>query len=574
MALKTLLLGQRIKLKEAELEELREKDNSFATREAELTQAIAEVETDEQRSAVETMVTEFDAERSAHNEVVSVLANEIEQLRNELNELEQNEPPAPTESRQAEIKTERTGIVMNNINIRNLPMNQRAFDAAFPTEQQRAAVVAQNDVQQFLSQIRSIITNKRSVTGAELTVPVVFLDLIAENTYRYSKLMRRVRVRNVRGESRQTVAGLVPEAVWEGCCDALNELNFKFSQIDVTCNKVGGYVLLCNSLKEESDINLASTLIEMISEANGYAKDKGMIYGKGQSYHMPMGIVTRLAQQSKPDSYPVDAPEWVDLHESNIETISSTLTGAAFWAALTEATGKTFTRYSRGEQFWAMNSKTYNLLKSKAITFTASGDVVANVYGMLPVINGDIEILEFMPDGDIVGGYGDLYLWAQHSGMEIGTDMAGLQLRVKDSTLFWGKERADGCPIIPGAFVAINIAGNTPTTTMTFAGNSANDAMLEDLTVGALTLSPTFDPATQTYTASAPNGTASAVVTALPAQSNAQVAITITSGTTTKKVVNGGTAAALAVGENVITVTVTQGNATVVYTVTVTRAAS
>ena len=158
--------------------------------------------------------------------------------------------------------------------------------------------------------------------------------------------------------------------------------------------------------------------------------------------------------------------------------------------------------------------------------------------------------------------------------MEIGTDMAGLQLRVKDSTLFWGKERADGCPIIPGAFVAINIAGNTPTTTMTFAGNSANDAMLEDLTVGALTLSPTFDPNTQTYTASAPNGTASAVVTALPAQATAQVAITITSGTTTKKVVNGGTAAALAVGENVITVTVTQGNATVVYTVTVTRAAS
>lgn len=574
MALKTLLLGQKIKAKEAELEALRGKDESFATRETELTQAIAEVETDEQRSAVEMMVTEFDAERSAHDASVSALVSEIEQLRSELKELENNEPPASAENRGAEVKIERTGTVMNNINIRSLPMNQRAFDAVFPTEQQRAAVVAQNDVKQFLSQIRGTITAKRDITGAELTVPVTFLDIIAENMYRYSKLMRRVRVRNVRGESRQTVAGLVPEAVWEGCCDDLNELDFKFSQVDVTCNKVGGYVLLCNSLKEESDINLASTLIEMISESIGYAKDKAILYGKGQAFSMPMGIVTRLAQQSKPDTYPVNAPAWVDLHDSNVETISSSLTGAAFWAALTEAAGNTFTRYSRGEQFWAMNSKTYNLLKSKAITFTASGDVVANVYGMLPVINGDIEILEFMPDGDIVGGYGDLYLWAQHSGMEIGTDMAGLQLRVKDSTLFWGKERADGCPIIPGAFVAINIAGNTPTTTMTFAGNSANDAMLEDLTVGALTLSPTFDPNTQTYTASAPNGTASAVVTALPAQATAQVAITITSGTTTKKVVNGGTAAALAVGENVITVTVTQGNATVVYTVTVTRAAS
>lgn len=574
MALKTLLLGQQIRLKEAELAQLREQDSSFETREAELTQAIAEVETDEQRSAVETMVSEFDTERSAHDAAVSAMENEIEQLRSELLELEHNEPPAPVENRCVEPKTERNGAFMRNIDIRSLPMSQRAFEAVYPTEQERAAAVAQNDVQEFLGQIRGVITSKRGVTGAELTVPVTFLDIIAENMFRYSKLMRRVRVRDVRGESRQTVAGLVPEAVWEGCCDALNELDFTFSQVDVTCNKVGGYVLLCNALKEESDINLASTIIEMISESIGYAKDKAVLYGKGQAYKMPLGIVTRLAQQSKPDSYPVDAPAWVDLHESNIKSISSSLTGTAFWAALAEAVGNTFTLYSRGEQFWAMNSKTYNRLKSKAITFTASGDVVSNVFGVLPVINGDIEILEFMPDGDIVGGYGDLYLWAQHSGMEIGTDMAGLQLRVKDSTLFWGKERADGQPIIPSAFVAINIAGATPTTSMTFPGNSANDATLEDLTVGGLTLSPSFDPATQTYTASAPNGTASAVVTALPAQADAQIAITVTSGSTTKKVVNGGTAAALAVGENVIIVTVKKGNATVAYTVTVTRAAS
>ena len=45
----------------------------------------------------------------------------------------------------------------------------------------------------------------------------------------------------------------------------------------------------------------------------------------------------------------------------------------------------------------------------------------------------------------------------------------------------------------------------------------------------------------------------------------------MTSGSTTKNVNNGGNAA-LATGENVITITVKKGNATVVYTVTVTRA--
>lgn len=570
MALKALLLGQQIRMKEDQLAQLREQDATFATRETELTQAISEVETDEQRSAVETMVTEFEQERDAHVTAVTELEAEIEQLRTQLSELEENEPPAPQGTSGAEPKHEREGHAMS-INIRSLPRSQRAFEAVFTTEQERAAVVAQNDVQTFLTQIRGIIVNKRAVTGAQLTVPVTFLDIIAENMFRYSKLMNRVRIRDVRGESRQTVAGLVPEAVWEGCCDALNELNFAFSQVDVTCNKVGGYVLLCNALKEESDVNLASTLIEMISESIGYAKDKAILYGKGQAYKMPLGIVTRLAQQSQPDSYPVDAPAWTDLHLTNIKSIAANLTGAEFWAALTEATGNAYTRYSRGEQFWAMNSRTYNTLKSKAITFTASGDVVSNVFGVLPIINGDIEILEFMPDNDIVGGYGDLYLWAQHAGMEIGTDMAGFTLRVKDSTLFWAKERADGTPIIPGAFVAINIAGSAPTTSMTFAGNSANDAMLQSLTVGSLNLSPSFDPSEQTYTASAGSSVTNAAVTATPAQADAQVAITVTHNGTTKTVNNGGNAA-LSAGENVIAVTVKKGNATVVYTVTVTRA--
>lgn len=574
MALKALMLKRSIDLKEADLRALTDKDAEFATREAELETAIGEAESDEQRSAVEEMVNTFDAERSAHDAAKTTLQGEINALREQLAEIEKNSMPPAPEARSAAKKEERKDSIMPaTINIRSLPKNQRAFEAVYPSLQERQAVVAQADVQAFLAQIHGIISTKRAVSGAELTVPVTFLDIIAENMFRYSKLMNRVRVREVHGEARQTVAGLVPEAVWEGSCDALNELDFTFSQVEVTCNKVGGYVLLCNSIKDESDLNLASLLIEMISESIGYAKDKAILYGKGDAYTMPLGIVTRLAQQNQPSSYPATAPAWTDLHTSNIKSISADLTGAAFWSALAAAAGATFTRYNRGEQFWAMNSKTYNLLKSKAITFTATGDVVSNVFGVLPIINGDIDILEFMPDGDIVGGYGDLYLWAQHAGMELGSDMAGFTLRVKDSTLFWGKERADGMPLIPSAFVAINIQGNTPTTTMTFAGNSANDATLESLTVGALTLSPSFAAGTLTYTASATNATASAVVTATPAQGDAAVSITVMSGATVKNV-NNGAAAALAVGDNVITITVGKGNAIRVYTVTVTRAAS
>ena len=73
---------------------------------------------------------------------------------------------------------------------------------------------------------------------------------------------------------------------------------------------------------------------------------------------MPWGVVTSLAQRAAQSEHPADEAAWVELHISNIIKIDNELTGAAFWAALMQATGNTYTNYSRGTQFWAMNSKT------------------------------------------------------------------------------------------------------------------------------------------------------------------------------------------------------------------------
>ena len=320
-------------------------------------------------------------------------------------------------------------------------MSKRAFDA-MPMDERRS-MVERSDVQDFLSQLRNMKGQSRAVSGAELTIPVVFLELIAENMYRYSKLLNRVRVRNVSGETRQTIAGTVPEAVWTEMCATLNELNFAFNQITLDGYKVAGYVAVCNSILEDNDVNLASWIVEMISESIGLAMDKAILYGKGAASKMPLGIVARLAQESKPSDYPANAPEWVDLHTTNIQKIGGdSSTGSEFWADLMMATGNTFTKYSRGEQFWAMNSKTYATLKSKVIAFTATGDIVANIFGTLPIINGDIVILEFMPDGDIVGGYGDLYLLAMRAGMTIESSRE-VQF-IQDNTVF----RASSAPMV------------------------------------------------------------------------------------------------------------------------------
>lgn len=566
MALKAIMLRNRIDKKMSELEELRKKDEEFLNREAELEAAINEAVTEEEQQVVSEQIDAFDTEKTEHEEAKTRLQGEIDDLEAQLAETEKEPPAEPV--REVKVKKEERKEMMVNREIRSLPMNVRAFDS-LPVET-RNQIVEREDVKEFLERMRSMKGNTRAIQGGELEIPVVFLELISENMYRYSKLLNRVRVRNVPGEARQTIAGTVPEAVWTEMCGAINELTFVFNQITLDGYKVAGYVPVCNSLLEDtvSNLDLASWIVEMLSESIGLAEDKAILYGKGSASHMPLGIVTRLAQDSQPDGYPANAPAWVDLSDTNIIKINGTsLTGAEFWAQLAMAAGNTFTRYNRGEQFWAMNSKTYATLKSKLITFTATGDIVANLFGTLPVINGNIDILEFMPDGDIVGGYGDLYLWADRRAMAI--DSSEHVQFIQDNTVFRGKARADGAPIIPGAFVAININNVNVTTAMDFAADTANDADLQDLAVGTETLSPgSFDPAVTTYTLAAA-ANASDKIEVTPTQPAAQIEISYNG----KNVRNGGTVTWLADGTaHPLTVTVKNGNAVKVYTVNVTKA--
>ena len=91
-------------------------------------------------------------------------------------------------------------------------------------------------------------------------------------------------------------------------------------------------------------------------------------------------------------------------------------------------------------------------------------------------------------------------------------------------------------------------------------------ARLSGLTIGALSLSPSFDPDTAEYTAETENGTNK--VTATPEDSSATVEITLNGGTD----IANGTAAAWQAGENILIVKVTNGGQSKTYTVTVTKA--
>ena len=462
MALKVLLLRKKLTDMQTSLADLERTAQGFETREAELAADIEAAQTDEERSVVEAAVESFEQERSQNTTAIEQLRTDIAEMENQIREAE--EAARQARSGQGEHHEERKDDhTMNNAETRT-----RFFGM---TAQQRDAFMARDDVKEFLQRVRELSHEKRSVTGAELLIPTVMLDLLRQNIGEYSKLISKVNLRSVPGKARQTVAGAIPEAVWTEMCAKLNELAVSFTAVEVDGYKVGGFIAICNAVLEDSDISLAQEIITSLGASIGYALDKAILYGTGTK--MPMGIVTRLAQSVKPETYPATARAWADLHTSNIQTITTAnSTGVKLFQSVLKAFGAAKGKYSRGVKFWAMNEATYNTLMAESMSINATGAVVAGMNATMPVVGGDVVLLDFIPDNNIIAGYGDLYLLAERAGTALAQSEHALF--TEDQTVFKGTARYDGLPVIAEAFVAIGINAVAPTTSMSFATDSAN----------------------------------------------------------------------------------------------------
>ena len=568
MALKALMLRKKIDEKQTALDELRAAAEEFAKRESELETAISEItpeSTDEERAAVEEAVEAFDAEKAEHEKKVSELETDIDTLKSELSEIEAKQDDHPVQDTPADDTTPAPAPQEPEARKESKTMEIRGKKNAFAVMRSAVAPhMEREDVKQFLNAAKSCMIEKRALTGAGLLIPEVFLGILRENLPNYSKLYSRVNVIPVSGDGRMVVAGSVPEAVWTEACANINELDLTFNSVEVGSYKVGGYFAVCNATLEDAEIDLAAEIMVALAQSIGLALDKAILYGTGS--RMPLGVVTRLAQTSDPGTEPPTARPWVDLHTSNIRSISAGVTGTALISELAIDSGYAKGKYARGGKIWCMNEQTYTALMANAINVTAAGAIVSGVQGTMPVIGGEIIVLDFIPANVIIGGYFDLYPLAERSGARFGTSEHAFFLQ--DQTVFKGTARYDGKPAIAEAFVAIGINGVTPNASMTFAPDIANAApALSALTIGALTLSPTFDASTYTYTSTASTG-GTAKVTATPIDAKDTVSITV-NGNALK---NGGTATWVA-GANTVAITVTNNSdpsAASVYTVTVT----
>ena len=414
-------------------------------------------------------VDKLEADADAVEKELEEKTNSINALNEKIRELEEKILASNAKNEEDKRSAKEPETRTNHIEKGELNMGKvtRGFFNGIDQVEVRS-MMEQTEVKDFLQRVREMIGQERAVTGAELSIPKVFLGVLRDNMNTYSKLLKHVNVKPVKGVARAMVSGAIPEGVWTEMCAKLNELAISFTEVQVDGYKVGGYVAVCNSTLSDSDLNLANEIMSNIAQSIGFALDKAILYGKGVK--MPVGIVTRLAEAVKPAYWGVKEAAWVKLDASNIKTLTGT--GLALFKAVFGAVAVAKSNYSTGSKFFAMNETTYRTLQMEGLSINVNGAIVSAIDGSMPFVGGAVELFDFIPDGDIIGGYGSNYLLAEREGA---TFESSTHARFVDQdTVFLGTARYDGRPVFSNSFVLFNINNVAPTKTMAFAADAAN----------------------------------------------------------------------------------------------------
>ena len=463
------LRGEKDKLAEA-VKATEEKRAAWTERESRAEAALAEMTdeaTAEERAAFDAEAAEIEAEDTAIKAEEEANAKRAEELDGKISALEAEEKELKDKAEAARAQKPAEKPAENNTNKGGVEVMTYADERA-----RRAAEIREicknDEVKNFLG----VIKEKRAVAGAAYTIPKIMLPLVVEAIRRNSKLLKHVNYDDISGEGLVNVLAAAPEAVWTATTGKINEVTLTVNQIQTAGSKLGAFVPVPNPYLEDSAEDLAGIVIDQLGQGNGYALDKAILYGTGSN--MPVGIATRLAATSSPAWWQASMPTFTDLHASHIGKLSaSTVKGAALYQEAVGILGTAEQKHlGKGGLFWAMSQATFMKLKQELISINAVGAVVTGADMIMPVLGGAVELLDFVPANNIIGGWGQDYKLIRRRGIQIAASEHAQF--VEDNTLYKCTSRWDGMPIAGEAFAIFSLTTTAATTTITFATDTAN----------------------------------------------------------------------------------------------------
>ena len=427
--LRQLMITKKIEQRKAELAELQAKEEDLKTREAELEQALDEAKTDEELNAVEEEVSKLEDEKKGLDEKKSQLESEIAELESELEELNSKEPKNDNRGK----KNEGREKSMNRLQVREMLKTGEYYE--------------REEVREFYEKFR----NLRAVSGGELTIPDIVVNRIMDIMGDYTTLYPLVDKIQVKGTTRILVDTDTTPATWmeQNAAIPTGDVG-TITNIDFDGFKVGKVTFVDNYLLQDSIINLDAYVTNKIARAIAKALDAAILNGTGAANYQPLGIITRLEDDTA-------SP---DLSTSNVVEVEA---DDDFIKNLCSKIGIIDTGLdSIGEIVAVMKRSTYyNRIFPYTVQVDSNGNIVGklpnlsqpNLLGLRVVFNNNIA------DDKVLFGDFSKYTLVERENITI--DNSTHVKFAEDQTAFRGKGRFDGKPVKPEAFVLVTIV-DTP----------------------------------------------------------------------------------------------------------------
>lgn len=430
--------------------------------------------------------------------------------------------------------------------------------------EQDTTILAQRGVRQLTSSereyyekvIEAMKTNdpKQALNDVEVVMPETIIDSVFDELTTNHPLLSRLNATTVTGLTRMMMnTNGEQKAAWgKLTAKIIEELTSGFKEIDVTQEKLSAFLPVSKAMLDLGPAWLDSYVRQVLYEALANGLEHGIVQGKGKDE--PIGMMKQVGE-----NVTVKGGEYPDKEAIKMTALDMEQMGKV--TAIMARNAKGQARSVTG-LILLVNPVDYFKRVLPATRMLTPDGIYTTV---LPV---DAETIQSaaVPEGKAVYGMAAKYFLgvgtAKNGKIEYSDDYRFLE----DERVYLIKLYAHGFALDNNAFQVLDIEDLKPVRFKVISETEEKtySADLADLKVGAISLTPEFAAETTTYTATTTNATNT--ITAVPANSTAEIEITVGS----VKVTNGA-AATWEQGENTVKIKVTDGDQEKAYTVTVTK---
>jgi len=415
--------------------------------------------------------------------------------------------------------------------------------------------------QKFIESMKSS-NPMQALTDMDEVLPKTVIDAVFEDLIEKHPLLDVVNFQNTSGLIEFLVNTQGTElATWgELTSEIVKELTSGFKKVNMTLNKLSAFLPVAKSMLDLGPRWMDRYVRAILFEAIANGLEAAIIDGTGND--MPIGMDRQVGEGVTVTGGVYPLKDTVSVVSLDPVTYGSLISGMAVGP-----NGKT--RVVK-EVIMIVNPVDYLQKVMPATTIRkADGKYVNNVFPFPTRVIQSTQV----PTGKAIFGLGSRYF------MGVGTKKKG-KIEYSDEYKFLEDERVyliklygHGEPLDNNAFVYADISGLLPAKHIVYIGNDETDpvniteiadARLSDLSIGALTLSPTFNKSTFSYTVDTTNATNTVTVDAMDDEATVEILVNDSAHTN-------GAAATWDEGENTVDITITNGTGTETYNVVVTK---